>query len=90
MQAEEGERGMRKKYSEGIIKTKGRDQNNRNLLKGVRIIQQQEMVKIQEQRISGTGQRPKNVPFTILSADLNESSLLTDEKKMVKSQTIVR
>lgn len=48
------------------------------------------MVKIQEQWIIGTGQRPKNVPFTILSADLNESSLLMDEKKMVKSQTIVR
>lgn len=70
MQAEEGERGMRKKYWEGIIKTKGRDQNNRDLLKGVRIIQQQEVVKIQKQRIIRTGQRPKNVPFTIYQQTL--------------------
>lgn len=48
------------------------------------------MVKIQIQWKSGTGQKPKNVPLTIISVDLNKNSFLMNEKKMVKSQTIVR
>lgn len=48
------------------------------------------MVKIQVQWISGTGQKAKNVALRSISSNLYESSFLMDEKKMVRSQTVVR